>query len=86
MLKLKEIFEGWGNVLKDKIKGVDPELKNLSKLRLLQCNDCALRNGYVCSPSRVGKHIETGVMTKGCGCAIPAKTLSPNSKCPLGKW
>ena len=22
----------------------------------------------------------------GCGCAIPPKTLSPHSECPLGKW
>jgi hypothetical protein len=28
----------------------------------------------------------TSNFCKKCGCFLPAKTLLPNSECPLGKW
>ena len=34
----------------------------------------------------IGINEITKVETKGCGCNISAKTLSPESKCPLSKW
>jgi len=50
------------------------------------CDDCTLRIGGTCSPKKTGKHVETGEITKGCGCGLAAKTLSPTSHCPLAKW
>jgi len=86
MLKLKDILEGWGNYVKDKLNLLDPAIKQIAKHRLLICDDCELRSFQICSPSKKGKHIETGEMVSGCGCGLPAKTLVPTAKCPLGKW
>jgi hypothetical protein len=84
--KVSEILEGWGNVIKDSFGTLDPGIKSLSKSRMLMCDDCEIRVGNVCAPYKQGKHIETGEMTGGCGCALIAKTLSLDSECPLGKW
>lgn len=83
---LKEILEGWGNWILDKLKLVDPQTKEIAKLRLLVCDTCPIRTGHICSPNKSDVHVITGETKFGCGCAIPAKTLSLDSKCPLGKW
>jgi hypothetical protein len=33
-----------------------------------------------------GEQRSPGYKYKGCGCYLPAKTKSPTSSCPLGKW
>jgi hypothetical protein len=86
MSQIIQIIEGWANVIKDQFNAVDPATKMLSKTRLLSCNDCALRQGNMCSPHIYGYHEKTGERAMGCGCNISAKTLSVSSKCPLGKW
>ena len=86
MKVLKDILDGWGNVVKDQLGLLDTKTKEMAELRLLNCNYCHIRDGSICSPKRVGKHIETGETKKGCGCVISAKTLAPDSKCPIGKW
>jgi len=58
MLKLKDILEGWGNYVKDKLNLLDPAIKQIAKHRLLICDDCELRSFQICSPSKKGKHIE----------------------------
>jgi hypothetical protein len=85
-MKIVEIIEGWGNVIKDQFNAVDPVTKAVSKKRLLECNSCGLRQGNTCSPQIYGYHIITNERKNGCGCNIAAKTLSPSSQCPLGKW
>lgn len=86
MSQIIEILEGWGNVIKDQFNAVDPVTKAISKKRLLECEPCSLRQGNTCSPSIYGYHIITNERKNGCGCNISAKTLSPSSQCPLGKW
>lgn len=86
MSKVVEIIEGWANVMKDQFNAVEPGTKALSKARLLECNECEIRQGNSCSPLIYSYHVKTGARTSGCGCNIAAKTLSPSSSCPLGKW
>ncbi len=86
MSQIIEILEGWGNVIKDQFNAVDPVTKAISKKRLQFCDDCSLRQGNTCSPQIYGYHIKTNERKNGCGCNISAKTLSPSSSCPLGKW
>jgi hypothetical protein len=86
MSKISEILTGWGHLIKDRFDALDPEIKALSEDRLQACNVCNLRTGTICDPRRVEPHLVTGNLTKGCGCNIAAKSLSPGSKCPLGKW
>jgi hypothetical protein len=45
-----------------------------------------MRIGNTCSPKNAGINEITKKETKGCGCNISAKTLSPESQCPLSKW
>jgi len=86
MSKILEIVEGWANVVKDQFNAVDPVTKSISEKRLLECNSCSIRNGNRCDPNQQIKNIITEKMVNGCGCNIAAKTLSPSSKCPAGKW
>lgn len=86
MSQIIEILEGWGNVIKDQFDAVDPVTKAISRKRLEFCNDCSLRVGNTCSPQIYGYHVISGDRKNGCGCNISAKTLSPSSQCPLGKW
>tara|TARA_B100001057_G_C22685725_1_gene885632 strand:+ start:235 stop:495 length:261 start_codon:yes stop_codon:yes gene_type:complete len=84
--QIKEILEGWGNVIKDQFGMVDPSTKMLSKSRLFECEPCPIRQGNTCSPQIYGYHVVTEERVNGCGCNIAAKTLSLSSRCPLGKW
>lgn len=86
MSQIREILEGWGNVIKDQFDAVDPVTKAVSKKRLLKCEPCDIRQGNTCHPNRSGLNELTGKIAYGCGCNISAKTLSPSSMCPLGKW
>ncbi len=86
MSKLNEIINGWANVVKDKIGALDPKIKQLAENRRLLCNVCNMRIENTCSTKRVGMNKITKKLTPGCGCNISAKTLSPESKCPLSKW
>jgi hypothetical protein len=86
MGQLKEIFDGWGNRIKDNFGLLDEKTKQIAQIRLEQCNNCSMRTHNVCDPSKQLKHIVTGQMVNGCGCNIAAKTLSPTSECPAGKW
>ena len=86
MSKLKEIFDGWGNLVKDKFGILNEEIKIMAQIRLEQCHICSMRSGNVCDPTKKIKHIVTEQMVSGCGCSLSAKTLSPDSECPAGKW
>lgn len=86
MSKLKEIFDGWGNLVKDTFGTLNEETKLMAQIRLEQCNTCYMRSGNTCDTSKEIKHIITEQLVNGCGCNIAAKTLSPTSECPAGKW
>jgi len=86
MSQIKEIIEGWANVIKDNFGIIDPITKSISTKRLKKCDGCDIREGNVCSPLKFGTNIITERRVSGCGCNIAAKTLSPSSQCPLGKW
>jgi hypothetical protein len=86
MKLLKDIYEGWGNLIKDKMNLLDIKTKEMAEERLLNCHFCHIRNGLICSSKRIGKHKTTGEIKKGCGCVISAKALAPDSRCPLGRW
>jgi len=85
MTVIKEILNGWANLIKDTFNELDAEAKNLSESRLSICNNCDIRLGNICNPSKVGKHVD-GSIRRGCGCNIAAKSMSKKSRCPLGKW
>lgn len=86
MGKISEILEGWGNHMKDQFHVLDPAIKNISRQRLERCDTCRVRDGAKCSPNKSDVHVQTGEITKGCGCYVAAKSMSLQSTCPLGKW
>ena len=85
-LNVEHIITGWANVVKDKFNVLDPATKGMAAERMQLCNMCYLRTGNTCDPKKGGMNLKTGKIEKGCGCNIAAKTLSPQSKCPLAKW
>ena len=86
MSKLNEILTGWGNRVKDSFNLLDEETKLMAEARLTHCNFCEIRNSNTCDPAQTIQHVKTRQDVNGCGCNISAKTLSPNSHCPAGKW
>lgn len=86
MSKLDEILIGWANTVKDRFNMLQPEVKEISEKRLNICNECEMRNGSICDPTRLSLNVKTGALTRGCGCNLLAKTMSPSSNCPLSKW
>lgn len=85
-MSLKDIAEGWANVVLDQIKQLDPDLKAASKRRLQICHTCGIRSNGRCDSTKCGTHKITGDKRCGCGCILKAKILAPHSDCPLGKW
>lgn len=96
MGKLKEILDGWGNVVKETIGLLDPKVKEEAERRLKICDRCPIRSTSTCDPNLRGHVIQDftysgekrkkGQLVNGCGCNISAKTLSPDSQCPMGLW
>lgn len=83
---VKNILNGWANLIKDIFNELEPDIKKISEERLNICNSCDIRLGSICDPRKMGIHIETAKLSRGCGCNIAAKTMSMRSQCPLGKW
>lgn len=96
MNTIQEILNGWGNVIKGELGILPQEVKELSKKRLLICNECPLRVKDICSKKQTGEVVKDFVYKKeirtkgqkqnGCGCDLGAKTKVLVSMCPLGKW
>jgi|TARA_R110002074_G_scaffold53800_2_gene134623 hypothetical protein len=84
--QISQILTGWGNRIKDTFNMVEPKVKVLSEARLKVCDVCPIRRGNKCAPNLQIQHHITGNLVNGCGCNISAKTLSPSSHCPAGKW
>ena len=62
---INEILTGWAHLIKDKFNTLDPQLKALSEKRLNQCNECGLRSGSVCDPTKVAPHTVTSSVDYG---------------------
>ena len=65
MSQIREIIEGWANVIKDQFDAVDPVTKAVSKKRLMECNPCPLRQSNTCSPQIMGYHVITNERKSG---------------------
>lgn len=85
-MAISNILTGWGNYIKEQIGLLSPQIKQKAEERLLICDACPMREHNTCVKTRIGKNIETGLMVKGCGCNLAAKSMDPNSECPLAKW
>jgi hypothetical protein len=85
-MQLNEILTGWANVVKDKLGVLDDKTHRMALIRLSHCNSCPVRTNNTCDPNKTIKNILDERTVNGCGCNIAAKTLSPNSECPAGKW
>lgn len=66
-----EIFEGWKN-----FAFKNPHIEKIAEERATHCIGCKIK----------GKAIMKNKMCTICGCYVPAKVRSLNSKCPLNKW
>ncbi len=91
--KIKEILTGWKNLALNKNK---PQ----GEQRMSICSTCSLNVNGICSTNKSGKAVKNftynsnrgdelriqGKKYNGCGCPLKAKTVSPDSKCPIGKW
>jgi len=86
MKKILDIIGGWTNVVYDKIIGLPPEVREEVDRKLMICHRCPVRSGNRCDPAKSSSHMETRAQTRGCGCIITAKAMSPGSQCPLAKW
>lgn len=70
-ININEIIHGWFNHIKDELGMLDKQTKEIAEKRIKVCEICLHRQANQC-----GK----------CGCFIPSKAASPNSKCPENKW
>jgi len=93
-MEVKNIYEGWRNILKEKIS--QQQLDPIVSKKIKTCSNCSLltkmlicnpkKTGLVVTDFQYGKNKRTkNSIVNGCGCFIPAKARS-QSKCPLGKW
>jgi hypothetical protein len=70
MSRIKDILEGWGNLV------FRPEHNSpMVERRLLTCDKCPVRTGILCDSAK-----------GGCGCVIPAKARARDAECPKNKW
>jgi recombinational DNA repair protein RecR len=69
---MKNIKEGYLNMVKKTVNKLDANIADLGNKRMGICKRCPeLTNRNTCDL---------------CGCYMPAKTLATESKCPDGKW
>lgn len=71
MFNAKEIANGFGNLLKDKMGLTTDEERELFNARKAICDNCEHGQGKRCGL---------------CGCVIAAKTKSIHSSCPDKLW
>lgn len=81
-MQAKQIIEGHAKLLKND----DKILQDLAAKRLRHCTSCVLFDGHSCNSKRYAEHVDTGAVTKGCGCHMKAKVLVYAAECPLHKW
>lgn len=86
MGKGKEIFNGFFNLVKDELDLLDKETRQLAITRSSICAQCPVNINKKCDSTVQIKDEVSGKNVPGCGCYLPAKVLSPESKCPANKW
>jgi hypothetical protein len=72
MAKVKNIAEGYTNLVKAKLNIASELIEEMSKERMDLCNACVNKS-------------ENGRCAL-CGCVLAAKTRSPEDQCPERKW
>lgn len=72
MNTLKQIAQGYTNLIKKGLKISQQEVEELAADRWGTCLSC--------------EHLSKAKHCKLCGCYMPAKTRTISSKCPAGKW
>lgn len=92
MRKIKIIAEAFWKLSLAWLFGLDDEVKAERERRLNHCENCLLRAGNWCDDKKeivvLDKDRKTTTV-KGCGCYLPAKSLSElneKNNCPLGRW
>lgn len=83
---LSNIINGWTNFTLDFFNQLHPKIKEEGEKRINICNTCPMRTNNSCDKNKKEINIENGLEVIGCGCNLSAKTLDPNSQCPLSKW
>jgi hypothetical protein len=83
---LTNIIHGWWNRLKEVTFGNKDYVQEQANIRRIICGGCHINKGGLCHADNQGKHIYTGEWANGCNCPISAKSLDPDSDCPVGKW
>ena len=63
MLNIKNIINGWANLVKDQFDTLEPSIKEQAQLRFLNCERCHIRNGNVCSSNRKGINLNSGKLS-----------------------
>lgn len=82
MLKtLKQIAEGWGQVVADELGLLDEETQKMASERLKKCEKCPLRSETNwCSSFKEHEGV------RGCGCHLIAASKVKDKECPRGLW
>ena len=71
-MDIKQVTEGYYNLLKKKIKISSKDIEDMSQYRLEICTSCEeFTEKQTCNV---------------CGCNMNAKTRAQSAKCPIGKW
>lgn len=67
---------------------IQERVKLVAAGRLKICANCHMNVGGSCDNSgkRLIQNVETGAMTKGCGCMVKCKTVLLKESCPALKW
>lgn len=88
MSKFLEIAHGWYNYINS-----SPSVQLLAEDRIKECDDCPERGEMSFVAAAIISLVGPGVhesrplyQCNKCGCPLSAKVMSPESKCPLGKW
>lgn len=73
-----------GEVLTNPTKYLEGVPTEIEYARLEQCQNCNIRTGNQCDPTKCT--VVDGKITCGCGCYIPVAVTRANKECPIGRW
>jgi len=79
MSKLREIFDGYKNLLFE-----NEQVERLAEARLKECEKCKNLDNF--ELTIMGKKNKMYLHCKLCICYVPAMLRSPTKKCKAGKW
>lgn len=70
-MEIKNIAEGWFNVIRAELNVLPDSIKTLAEERLKTCSTCPQRKNNKCTI---------------CGCPLIAKVKATKSTCPINIW